>query len=117
MPSWFRKRSEGSADPKNGADAPPDLPADAPPNVPLDPESGMTMYVTGDAYKDTERIRSLIESLADLTSADDTEDLLVRMVDRAVVSVGAERGLLFLSGSDEEGKPVLRVARSNKGAD
>ena len=73
------------------------------------------MYVTGDARRDTDRIRMLVESLREVSSASDPDELMVRMVDRALKLVAAERGLLFTLG--EDGRPVLRVARGSNGQD
>jgi sigma-B regulation protein RsbU (phosphoserine phosphatase) len=78
-------------------------------------DSTQTMYVTGDARRDTDRIRMLVESLREVSSDLDPNELMVTMVDRAVKLVGAERGLLFTM--DDEGLPVLRVARSAAGRD
>jgi len=105
MSALFRRRSEPPP-------APPKLPG-----VPPTPmgDSTQTMYVTGDARRDTDRIRMLVESLREVSSASDPDELMVRMVDRALKLVGAERGLLFTL--DPENKPVLRVARGANGQD
>jgi sigma-B regulation protein RsbU (phosphoserine phosphatase) len=73
------------------------------------------MYVTGDARRDTDRIRTLVESLREVSSDLDPDALMVTMVDRALKLAGAERGLLFTM--DDENRPVLRVARSAGGRD
>jgi sigma-B regulation protein RsbU (phosphoserine phosphatase) len=78
-------------------------------------DSTQTMYVTGDARRDTDRIRMLVESLREVSSDLDPDELMVTMVDRAVKLVGAERGLLFTM--DGDGRPVLNVARSSGGRD
>jgi serine phosphatase RsbU (regulator of sigma subunit) len=82
--------------------------------VPLG-DGSQTLYVTGDARRDTDRIRLLVDSLREVSSTTDPDELLVSMVDRAVKLVGAERGLLFMS--DDEGRPTLRVARAAGGKD
>lgn len=105
MSALFRRRQE-----------PP--PAPPPPAIGLSPalgDSTQTMYVTGDARRDTDRIRMLVESLREVSSASDPDELMVRMVDRALKLVGAERGLLFTL--DAEARPVLRVARAANGQD
>lgn len=74
-----------------------------------------TTYITGDRQRDTDRVRLLIDSLRAVSSQTDPDALLVEMVDRAVKTVSAERGLFFTAGPD--GRPVLRVARTSQGAD
>ena len=78
-------------------------------------DGGQTIFVSGDHQRDTDRIRLLIESLREISSAADPDALLVTMVDRAVALVRAERGLLFMP--DENGQPTVRVARSADGRD
>ncbi len=112
MPSWFRRRDK--TPPDDAPLAPPTIPAL---NMPPGADAGQTIYVTGDRKRDTDRIKLLVESLGEVSSASDPRELLVRMVDRAIVTVQAERGLLFLSGKDEDGKPILRTARSSDGRD
>ncbi|HTE06816.1 MAG TPA: SpoIIE family protein phosphatase [Planctomycetota bacterium] len=93
-------------------------PAPEPPRKPTEPPLGdgsQTLYVTGDARRDTDRIRLLVESLREVSSTLDPDQLLVTMVDRAVKLVGAERGLLFTT--DRDGRPMLRVGRDAAGRD
>jgi sigma-B regulation protein RsbU (phosphoserine phosphatase) len=97
-----RKRSEPEPPPK----PPPELPSLAH----LSGDGSQTIYVTGDAQRDTDRIRMLVESMREISSTDDPDELLVRMVDRAVKTVGAERGLLFVA--DDEDVPQMRVSRA-----
>lgn len=108
MSALFRRRQESQ--PARPAPGTPTLG----PNVPMG-DSTQTMYVTGDARRDTDRIRMLVESLREVSSASDPDELMVRMVDRALKLVGAERGLLFTL--DEHGRPVLSVARGANGQD
>lgn len=115
MLSWFKRRPDPS-------EATPPVPDPSPPapetsEVGLGFDGGSTIYVGADTRHDNDRIRAVVDSLRDVSQAHDVHDLLVRMVDRAVRVVKAERGLLFLSGSDEDGKPILRVARSFSGED
>lgn len=78
-------------------------------------DGGQTIFVSGDNQRDTDRIRLLIDSLREVSSAADPDVLLVTMVDRAVALVRAERGLLFTP--DEAGQPTVRVARAADGRD
>lgn len=76
---------------------------------------GQTTYISGDARRDTDRVRLIIESLRAVSSESDSDALLVEMVDRAVRTVGAERGMLFTRGRDDQ--PRLRVSRAADGSD
>ncbi len=100
----FRRRQE----------PPPPPPPVPQPSAPLG-DGSQTLYVTGDARRDTDRIRLLVDSLREVSSTADPDELLVSMVDRAVKLVGAERGLLFTASP--EGHPQLRVARAAGGKD
>jgi len=60
-------------------------------------------------------VRLLIDSLRAVSTESDPEALLVSMVDRAVKTVSAERGLLFTKAPD--GTPKLRVARAANATD
>ncbi len=109
MSAFFRRS-------KPPAPRPPPVPA-PPPGVPDTPlgDSTQTMYVSGNQRRDTDRIRLLVESLRDVSSAADPDALLVSMVDRAIRLVEAERGLLFTRSRD--GEPKLRVGRTASGKD
>jgi serine phosphatase RsbU (regulator of sigma subunit) len=78
-------------------------------------DASATMYVAGDAQQANRRIRMLVNSLREVSSTTDPDELLSIMVDRAIGLVGAERGLLFTIGND--GRPTLRVARDSEGND
>ncbi len=111
MSGLFRRRQEPPASPSTPPSAPP-------PSAARDPaasEGSQTLMVSGNARQDTDRIRLLVDSLRDMSSAADHDGLLVTMVDRAVALVKAERGLLFTIEPD--GKACLRVARSAGGRD
>jgi len=93
-----------------------------PPSPPPDPEPApaerdatTTMLVSGDARRDTDRVRLLVETLRAVSAQAETDELLVTMVDRALQTVDAERGLLFVV--DDEGRAPLRVARTIDGRD
>lgn len=118
MLSWFKRSSDAdeSKKPAAGGTPPAPPPADTP-DAPMAFDGGSTLYLSADTQHDNDRIRAVVDSLRDVSSATDVHDQLVRMVDRAVRVVKAERGLLFLSGADEDGKPILRVARSRDGQD
>lgn len=108
MSGFFRRRQ----DPPKAPVPPPPAP---PPAGDALGDGSQTIWVTGNRQKDTDRIRLLVDSLREVSSAADHDSLLVNMVDRAVALVGAERGLLFTL--DDDGRPVLRVARSSEGRD
>lgn len=109
MSAFFRRKKPGKA---SGAspETPPPPPAPAGMG-----DMGQTTYITGDRQRDTDRVRLLIDSLREVTSAAHHEGLLESMVDRAVRTVGAERGMLF--AQDDAGVPVMRVARSSDETD
>jgi hypothetical protein len=75
-------------------------------------ETTHTSYITGDREVDTHRVRLLIDSLATVTSEAQQQagTLLPVMVDRAIETVGAERGVLFRRSAN--GAPELSVART-----
>ncbi|RKY22190.1 MAG: hypothetical protein DRQ55_01795 [Planctomycetota bacterium] len=103
MSGWFSKKN----------DPPPEPPAPPPGDDQAHfGETTQTSYITGDRDLDTHRVRLLIDSLATVTSESQLAPaaLLALMVDRAIESVGAERGLLF--SRSETGRPVLVVART-----
>ena len=62
-----RKRSEPEPPPK----PPPELPSLAH----LTGDGSQTIYVTGDAQRDTDRIRMLVESMREISSTDDPDEL------------------------------------------
>jgi serine phosphatase RsbU (regulator of sigma subunit) len=103
MSGLFRRRQDPPA-------TPPSQPAPAAPPEAGAGDGSQTIWVTGNRQHDTDRIRLLVDSLRELSSAADPDSLLVNMVDRAVALVGAERGLLFTPGPD--GSPEVRVARA-----
>jgi hypothetical protein len=110
MSGLFRRRQEPAATP---APLPPVPPAARPePNA---ADGSQTLYVSGDRQRDTDRIRLLVDSLREVSSAADHDALLVTMVDRAVALVRAERGMLFTIGPD--GAATLRVSRAANGTD
>lgn len=101
MAGWFGK--------KRPPEPPPLPPSDEEPDF---NETSQTSYITGDREVDSHRVRLLIESLATVTSESGTDPdaLLALMVDRAIETVGAERGLLFKRGGNNH--PELTVARA-----
>ena len=117
MSGFFRRRSPPRPETPPAPSTPPPPAVSVPPGaeVPGLADGSQTLYVTGDARRDTDRIRMLVDSMREVSSAADPDELLVRMVDRAVTLVRAERGLLFTI--DADGRPVLRVARQVGGKD
>ena len=78
-------------------------------------ETAQTTYITGDRELDTSRVRLLIDSLREVSSEQDPDALLVTMVDRAIRTVAAERGLLLTPNA--AGVPVLAIGRNAAGQD
>ncbi|MFT7462798.1 MAG: sigma-B regulation protein RsbU (phosphoserine phosphatase) [Pseudohongiellaceae bacterium] len=76
-------------------------------------ETAQTTLITGDREFDTSRVRLLIDSLREVSSEQDSDALLVTMVDRAIATASAERGLLLTP--DKNGVPVLAIGRSASG--
>ncbi len=107
MSGLFRRRQDSPETPP--------VPAPTPPAEASSSDGSQTIWVTGNRQRDTDRIRLLVDSLREVSSAADHDTLLVNMVDRAVALVGAERGLLFTPGPD--GRPEARVARTADGRD
>jgi sigma-B regulation protein RsbU (phosphoserine phosphatase) len=107
MSAFFRRKKN------KPAEEPPELEAGSAASTLFD--GSQTTYITGDRARDTDRVRLLIDSLKAVSSQTDSDELLVSMVDRAVRTVSAERGLLFTQG--KQGEPVLRVARAANASD
>ena len=69
-----------------------------------------TQFLSGDARADRKSVRVLLEAIARMSESRDLESLLDYVVDSAVETTGAERGLLVLI-DNESGEQVVRVAR------
>ncbi|MFH2001696.1 MAG: GAF domain-containing SpoIIE family protein phosphatase [Planctomycetota bacterium] len=78
-------------------------------------EADNTIYLTGDERVDTAKIKTLLDTMAELISSMDPDRLLQSIVDRCIRLVGAERGILFLC--DTNGKPGIKMARDASGSD
>ncbi len=75
-------------------------------------------FFSGDAVRDQRNIEILLETIAEVSSTIDLDDLLVSVVDKTLKFTGAERGILLLS--DRNGEPTeleAHVARDNAGRD
>ena len=84
--------------------------------VATDPSSGSTTtFLTGDDKVDSRNVRLLLDTLAELISDTDLDQLVRKIVDRAIRAVGAERGILLLR--DESGQLAVAVARDDRGND
>jgi sigma-B regulation protein RsbU (phosphoserine phosphatase) len=68
-----------------------------------------------DDFLEDERLRMLFDTIAEVNSTLELEELLVRVVDRALDLTGAERGILILKDEDGEGR--VRVARDQERQD
>ncbi len=67
--------------------------------------------LTGNQEHDRRNVRALLESVRELYGRQAPAELQRRVVDRAISVTGAERGMLFLVGEDEQ----LRAAVARKG--
>ena len=74
-----------------------------------------TVYLTGDERVDSAKIKTLLDTMAELISNQDPETLLRSIVDRSIRLVGAERGLLFLK--ERGGALAVKIARDGAGRD
>ena len=79
------------------------------------PDSSVSLFLTGDARKDTESLDCLLaevthinELVARVSGPDDLEALLNHIVDASIKNTGAERGLLPLN---HRGRKRARQAR------
>jgi len=94
---------------KKGAPTSPTA-ADVPP-----PKAGpKTEFLTGDALKDRQSVRVLLDAIARVSESRDLDSLLDYVVDSSVEATGAERGFLILL--DADGNQQVRVARQKGGA-
>lgn len=74
-----------------------------------------TVYLTGDGSVDSAKIKTLLDTMAELISSMDPDSLLQSILDRSIRLVGAERGLLFLK--DNQDQPIIKIARDAAGND
>lgn len=74
-----------------------------------------SIFLTGNERVDSTKIKLLLDTMAEVISSMDPDELLVSIVDRCIRLVGAERGILFLRDSD--GNPAIKVARDGEGRD
>jgi len=71
-------------------------------------------FLTGDHARDQANITTLLETVAEALGQTDLERLLRRLVDRAIRTTGAERGILLLFEGEEL---RVRLARDQAGND
>jgi serine phosphatase RsbU (regulator of sigma subunit) len=76
-----------------------------------------TQILSGDDRIDAQKVRTLLDTIAELISTDDSPDLLTSILDRAVRVVAAERGILFLFDKGDPGKLRIQAARDAAGND
>jgi len=72
-----------------------------------------TTYLTGDDRVDSAKIKTLLETMGEMISSMEPDNLLQIIVDRSIRLVGAERGILFLK--EKDGALAIKVARDAKG--
>ncbi len=78
-----------------------------------DIEEENTVYLTGDDRVDTAKVKTLLNTMAELISNMDPDHLLQTILDRSIRLVGAERGILFQKQQD--GKMRIKLARDADG--
>lgn len=76
-----------------------------------------TQVLTGDDRIDAQKVRILLDTIAELISTVDHEEVLTSIVDNAIRVVKAERGILFLFQDGDPDRPRIQVARDNRGHD
>ena len=89
----------------NRSDTAPTQPADQHPD-----ESGL---LTGDQGQDEHFIRTLLDSIADVSSDMDLDRVLQRIVDKSLEVTSAERAVMFLGSSSDD--LAVSVARDSSG--
>lgn len=72
-------------------------------------------FLTGDPVADRERIRMLLETLADVNSSVDVSAVIRAVLDKSIGITGAERALIMLY--DDEKVLRIEMARDRAGAD
>ncbi len=77
------------------------------------PANESTTFLTGDDRIDSRNVRLLLDSMAELISEADPDELVRKIVDRAIEAVRAERGILFLVENGELSVAVARDAAGN----
>lgn len=83
--------------------------------VPAAPDQ--TQVLTGDDRIDAQKMRILLDTVADLISTVDHKAVLTSIVDKSIRVVGAERGILFLFQDDDPERLTISVARDSQGRD
>jgi len=84
-----------------------------PPRRPGDTFAG---FLTGESGRDQRNIDILLDTIAEVSTTIDLDELLMSVVDKTLEFTQAERGILLLfDGSDDDGRPLLRarVARDS----
>jgi phosphoserine phosphatase RsbU/P len=108
MALWKRR----SAEPDKSDKSDPVLPTARNPRD-TSSRSVSAMFLSGNTSTDRESVAVLLDTIAQVSASRDLESLLDYVVDAAVKTTNAERGLLVLV--DEEGKQQVRVARTRAG--
>src|SRR5271170_3983271 len=73
--------------------------------------------LSGNLPRDERNVDLLLDTIAEIHSIDDMEQLLRRIVDRAIVIAEGARGAIFLASPDGSGKLEVVAARSADGHD
>ncbi|MFG0319358.1 MAG: SpoIIE family protein phosphatase [Planctomycetota bacterium JB042] len=76
-----------------------------------------TQVLTGDDRIDSQKVRILLDTIAELISTVDHKEVLTSIVDNAIGVVKAERGILFLFEDGDPEQPRIQVARDHRGVD
>lgn len=106
---WFRRTKTPDPDPDERGREGDDLDERS--------SSDATRLMTGDDRIDAQKVRILLDTIADLISTVDNRGILTSIVDKAIRMVRAERGILFLFEDDDPSRLRIMVARDASGRD
>ncbi len=108
MALWKRRSAEPEQPPKSDP-----VPIPARDVESAAAHSATTMFLSGDTRTDRESVAVLLDAIAQVSASRDLESLLDYVVDAAVKTTKAERGLLVLVNDD--GTQEVRIARTRDG--
>jgi len=104
---FFRKKKDAAAKKKKAGGG---SPASGPqPGIESSGEAPTTQFLTGEAGLDRRSVEVLLDAIARVSESRDLESLLDYIVDTSIEVTGAERGILILTGEQDE--LLVRVAR------
>ncbi len=71
-------------------------------------------FLTGDSARDQRNFMTLLATVTEVLGEPDFDELLNKLVDHAIMTTRAERGMLLLLGGGGGGELEIRVARDKK---